>query len=78
MSQTQDGATKAKQTMKEKYGEDYYARIGAIGGKLGRTGGVYANPELAKKLGSKGGSLSRRGYKLTGYKDGVPQYVKKV
>lgn len=54
------------------------AEAGRKGGLKSRGGGVTGNPELAKKLGSKGGSLSRRGYKLTGYKDGVPQYVKKV
>lgn len=78
MSQTAEGASKAKQTMKEKYGSDYYARIGALGGRNGNTGGFYADKEKARELGSKGGSVSRRGYTLTGYENGVPQYVKKV
>lgn len=48
-------------TSKARYGEDYYARIGAIGGKLGRTGGFFANRELASLAGAKGGRISRRG-----------------
>lgn len=77
--QTKAGGKKAKLTMKEKYGEDYYARIGSIGGSNGTTGGFYGDKKRARELGSKGGSLSRRGYKLTGFNDmGEPQYEKKV
>ena len=39
---------------------DFYKRIGAIGGKKGRTGGFYANRELAAEAGRKGGLTSRR------------------
>jgi general stress protein YciG len=46
---------------KAKYGSDFYAQIGAKGGKLGRTGGFFANRELARAAGSKGGRISRRG-----------------
>lgn len=38
----------------------FYAKIGAKGGKLGRTGGFAANPELARTAGAKGGKISRR------------------
>lgn len=38
---------------------DFYKRIGAIGGKNGRTGGFAANPELARIAGRKGGRASR-------------------
>jgi general stress protein YciG len=31
------------------------------GGKVGRTGGFYANRDLARKAGAKGGRISRRG-----------------
>ena len=40
---------------------DFYKKIGAIGGRNGRTGGFAANPELARIAGSKGGKKSKRG-----------------
>ncbi len=61
MAGTKDGGRKAAFTNKTKYGKDFYARIGAMGGKMGRTGGFYANRELARKAGAKGGRISRRG-----------------
>lgn len=54
------GARKAAATNKEKYGADYYAKIGAKGGKLGRTGGFFVNRELASVAGRKGGQISKR------------------
>jgi general stress protein YciG len=39
---------------------DFYAKIGARGGKNGHTGGFAANPELARVAGAKGGRISRR------------------
>lgn len=60
MPGTKSGAAKAVQTNKELYGEDFYAKIGAKGGKLGRTGGFYANRELARRAGAKGGRKSSR------------------
>ena len=39
---------------------NFYAKIGAKGGKLGRTGGFAANPELARIAGAKCGRISRR------------------
>ncbi|MDR6794206.1 general stress protein YciG [Pseudarthrobacter oxydans] len=38
----------------------FYARIGAKGGRNGRTGGFAANPELARVAGAKGGRISKR------------------
>jgi len=38
----------------------FYAKIGAKGGRNGRTGGFAANPELARVAGAKGGRISRR------------------
>jgi general stress protein YciG len=61
MAGTKLGGSKAAATNKKKYGADFYARIGASGGKVGRTGGFYANRELARKAGARGGRLSRRG-----------------
>jgi uncharacterized protein len=61
MAGTAKGGLKAAATNKSKYGKDFYARIGAMGGKLGRTGGFYANRDLAREAGRRGGRLSRRG-----------------
>lgn len=63
MAGTVDGGRKAAAMNKAKYGEDFYAKIGAKGGKLGTTGGFYANRELARIAGAKGGKRSRRGIK---------------
>ena len=60
MAQTKEGAIKARQTMIEKYGDDYYAFIGSKGGKAGRTGGFYNDPDRARAAGKKGGTISRR------------------
>lgn len=60
MAGTQLGGKHAAQTNKLKYGEDFYKRIGSIGGKKGKTGGFWANRELARIAGAKGGRISRR------------------
>jgi uncharacterized protein len=60
MAGTKAGGKAAAQTNKLKYGKDFYAKIGAKGGKLGKTGGFFANRELARLAGRKGGRISRR------------------
>ena len=60
MAGTKDGGKAAASTNKAKYGSDFYAKIGAMGGKKGKTGGFYANRELARVAGAKGGRISRR------------------
>lgn len=54
------GGKRAAATNKIKYGENFYKKIGAEGGKRGTTGGFYANRELARTAGAKGGRISRR------------------
>lgn len=61
MGGTKAGGKKAADTNRKVYGKDFYIRIGSIGGKSGRTGGFYANRELASKVGRIGGLKSRRG-----------------
>ena len=68
MAGTIPGGRKAAATNKAKYGKDFYARIGSMGGKLGRTGGFYANRELARIAGAKGGRISRRTKKTSAKK----------
>ena len=60
MAGTKAGGQKAAAANKAKHGADFYSRIGAKGGKNGRTGGFAANPELARVAGAKGGRISRR------------------
>jgi hypothetical protein len=69
MAGTTKGGQKAAQKNKSLYGADFYASIGAKGGKLGRTGGFATDKkgkdgltgrERARLAGSKGGRISRR------------------
>ncbi len=60
MAGTKLGGKRAAETNKKRHGEDFYKNIGAIGGKKGTTGGFFANRELARLAGAKGGRISRR------------------
>lgn len=57
---------KWKETMIKKYGgqngfHEKMREVGEKGGRASSTGGFYANPELARRAGAKGGAISRRG-----------------
>lgn len=69
MAGTKEGGKHAAATNKKKYGPDFYAKIGAKGGRKGRTGGFFANRELARVAGSVGGQISRRGDSKLSKKD---------
>jgi hypothetical protein len=59
---THEGGLKAAQTIKERYGEGHYQKIGALGGKAaytGKRGFASMTPEQRRAAGSKGGSKSR-------------------
>lgn len=75
MAGTQSGGKAAARTNKAKWGDDFYAKIGSKGGKKGKTGGFYANRELAKIAGAKGGAVSKRGYNAIKKDDGSYEYV---
>lgn len=63
MAGTPRGGRLAAQKNKQKYGPDFYARIGRMGGKRGTTGGFAAGEEGRKRAsywGAVGGSISRR------------------
>lgn len=73
MAGTINGGRKAAITNKTKYGKDFYAAIGAKGGKRGKTGGFASDKvgvdgltgrERARVAGSKGGTISRRRSKV--------------
>lgn len=61
MAGTKTGGLKAAQTNKERYGTDFYRKIGADGGKKSRGGGFAQDPEMAALAGRLGGLKSRRG-----------------
>lgn len=70
MSGTKIGGAKAAKTNKERHGEGFYARIGAIGGHNSKTGGFASNKvgkdgltgqERARLVGAIGGLKSKRG-----------------
>jgi general stress protein YciG len=65
MAGTKTGGKAAAVTNKTKYGANFYARIGSMGGKKGHTGGFYANRDLARIAGAKGGRISRRSRKVS-------------
>jgi general stress protein YciG len=63
MPGTIEGAAKASNTNKERYGADYYKRIGKIGGNSPKTkpSGFAAMPRAFRiAAGRKGGAVSRR------------------
>lgn len=60
MSATREGGLKAAKTNKAKYGDDFYKRIGATGGKVSRGGGFAHDPEMARLAGRLGGLNSRK------------------
>jgi len=64
MSGTVQGGKRAAEKNKACHGPDFYARIGAMGGRKSKNGGFAANRELAKEAGRKGGMISRRGKKV--------------
>ena len=74
MAGTREGGRKAKARNLEKYGPDFYKKIGSKGGKSGKGPGYkggFASSEVgddgltgkqrAKIAGAKGGRISRRG-----------------
>jgi uncharacterized protein len=72
MAGTKDGGQRAATTNKKKHGADFYARIGAMGGKKGRTGGFASSKvgddgktgrERAIEAGRNGGRISRKSKK---------------
>ena len=60
MPGTKVGGLKTVATNKARYGEDFYKRIGAKGGRNGHSGGFASDHERAKIAGAKGGRISKR------------------
>jgi hypothetical protein len=63
MAGTAKGGRLAAQKNRQKYGPDFYARIGRMGGQKGHTGGFAAGEAGRKRAsywGAVGGTRSRR------------------
>lgn len=61
MTGTKAGGLKTAATNKKLHGDDFYARIGAKGGRNGHTGGFASMPHWkVAECGRKGGHISRR------------------
>lgn len=69
MAGNKRGGLAARDTNKERHGDNFYQVIGALGGKRSRKGGFASNKvgkdgltgrERAKLAGARGGRLSRR------------------
>jgi uncharacterized protein len=59
MSGTKSGGKRAALTNKQVHGEDFFRRIGAMGGLVSRGGGF--TKETGALYGAIGGAMSRRG-----------------
>ena len=60
MSGTTKGGLEAAKKNVERYGKDFYARIGAKGGRATVPKGFARNRALARIAGARGGRVSRR------------------
>ena len=65
MVQTKEGAKKAMEAIRAKYGDDFHKNIGSIGGKKGAADGTIKGfalmtPEKRKAAGALGGKKSRK------------------
>jgi hypothetical protein len=69
MAGTREGGVKTRETIKVKYGGDYYARLGNKGGSAphSKPRGFAANKDLARRAGAVGGRISRRAKKADMY-----------
>ena len=56
MAGTKAGAKKASNTMKKRYGDDYFKRVGRLGGSSyhSKPRGFASDPEQARIAGRKG------------------------
>ena len=62
MAGTKAGGTKAAETNRKRYGDDFYKKLGSKGGKVtGVAKGFASNLELAREAGRRGGHISKRG-----------------
>lgn len=62
MSGTKAGGARTKKTIIERYGKDYYNKLGKQGSAAGdpKKRGFAVNRELAREAGRRGGKVSSR------------------
>jgi general stress protein YciG len=60
MAGNREGGLKAAKTAKERHGENFYKRIGTLGGEMSRGGGFTKNSERARELGRIGGKTPKK------------------
>lgn len=61
MSGTSEGSKKSAITNKERYGDDFYSKLGKKGGLVkGAKGFALMPKEKVREAGKNGGSISRR------------------
>lgn len=60
MPGTVSGGKLAEKTNKKRYGEDFYQKIGKLGGAKSRGGGFAYDREKAREAGRIGGKASRK------------------
>lgn len=58
---TKEGGAKTSKTIRARHGNDYWSKVGALGGKAKvKKGFACATPEQRKAWGARGGRVSRR------------------
>ncbi len=72
------GGQKTAETIRRRFGADYYQKLGQRGGKAGRTGGFYRDPERASQMGTIGGAISKHGYRFVERQDNIRFYEHKA
>ena len=61
MAGTKIGGINARETNKQRYGDDFYVKLGMVGGRAkSPRKGFGGNRELAREAGRKGGTISKR------------------
>lgn len=72
------GGKAAAKTNMERFGEDFYSRIGASGGRNG-TGHTFGHGKVSPtEIGSRGGRVSKRGHKYLYTKGSYNYYTLKA
>lgn len=75
ISGTPQGGKRAAQTNKERQGEGFYRRIGAIGGKVTGIKKGFGSSGKGREAGSVGGKRSKRGHKFIKHESGYNYYT---
>jgi general stress protein YciG len=63
------GGIESAKKIKATYGEDYFAKMGSIGGKISRGGGFTGDNSRAKENGRLGGLKRAENYRLKKLKE---------